>query len=450
MANLNETDVWAGGIYQLEEDDPVLGGPSGIDNLAPRQLASRALYQRLRNVTPWDATLPYPANVAYVSYSGSTWKSVGESTNVVPGTDATKWVRWGFTLGELTASIGDALATHEAKADPHPQYATHADLTAHTADANPHPQYATDADLAAHVAAPNPHPQYATDADLAAHMADLNPHAQYVRHDAAQALTTAQARQARANIDAPQTSQVAGVVGTVRNLKASLAAAGNIATFTADEVVVETALGGVRYCVPNLNKTINLATVGAGGMDTGTAPTGFVGVYLLLNPTTGATTLLGVNGSAAVLPEVYGGANMPAGYTASALISCLRTTAGTGFQVFAQTDRSISVATVLEQSTSTATATPVGFTATSLSRNAKTVSGSVTFSCNAAAGGGTSVFGFSAGVGAQGINLTVSAGGTASVSFSNVPVIAPPTLYYTGTTSAGTGTYQVSVSGYTI
>lgn len=239
-------------------------------------------------------------------------------------------------------------------------------------------------------------------------------------------------------------------VGTVRNLRASLAAASMSATFTADEVVVASALGGSRYLVSGVNKTINLATVGAGGMDTGAAPTGFVGVYLLLNPTTGATALLGVNGSGVALPEVYGGANMPVGYTASALISCLRTTAGAGFQVFAQTDRSISVATVLEQSTSTATGTPAAFTATSLSRNAKTVSGSVTFSCNAAAGGGTSVFGFSAGVGAQGINLTVSAGGTASVSFSNVPVISPPTLYYTGTTSAGTGTYQVSVSGYTI
>ncbi|OAK55045.1 hypothetical protein A3K87_04410 [Variovorax paradoxus] len=454
MANLTEADQWEIGIYQLEEDDPVLGGPSGIDNRPPRELANRTGYLRRRGVSPWDATLSYPANVAHVSYGGTTWKSVGDSTNVAPGSDTTKWVRWAFTAAELASVLGDAVATHEAKTDPHPQYVNDAELAAgiaaHEAKTDPHPQYATDAEFAAHVYAENPHPQYATDADLAAHVADLNPHAQYVRHDAAQGLTTTQARQARANIDAPQTSQVAGVVGTVRNLKASLAAAGNSATFTADEVVVETALGGVRYCVPNVNKTINLAAVGAGGMDTGAAPTGFVGVYLLLNPNTGATALIGVNGSAAVLPEIYGGANMPAGYTASALISCLRTVAGTGFQVFAQTNRSISVATVLEQSTSTATTTPVAFTATSLSRNAKTVSGSVTFSCNAAAGGGTSVFGFSAGVGAQGINLTVSAGGTASVSFSNVPVIAPPTLYYTGTTSAGTGTYQVSVSGYTI
>lgn len=123
MANLNETDAWEGGIYQLEEDDPVLGGPTGIDNLAPRQLASRTRFLRLRNVTPWDGAFAYPANVAYVSYGGTTWKSVGESTNVAPGTDPEKWVRWGYTAAELAAATNTSLAAHKAEADPHPQYA---------------------------------------------------------------------------------------------------------------------------------------------------------------------------------------------------------------------------------------------------------------------------------------------------------------------------------------
>lgn len=160
MANLNESDQWETGIYQLEEDDPVLGGPTGIDNRPPRELANRTRYQRLRNITPWDATFTYPANVAYVSYGGTTWKSVGESLNVAPGTDAAKWVRWAFTAGELSSVLGDAVAAHEAKANPHPQYATDEDLAAHATDPNPHPQYATDADLAAHLGAADPHSQY--------------------------------------------------------------------------------------------------------------------------------------------------------------------------------------------------------------------------------------------------------------------------------------------------
>ncbi len=222
MANLNETDVWAGGIYQLEEDDPVLGGPTGIDNLAPRQLASRTLYQRLRNVTPWDATLPYPANVAYVSYAGSTWKSVGESINIAPGSDPAKWVRWGFTLDELTASLGDAVSAHEGKADAHPQYAT-------------------DADLAAHLTAPNPHPLYATDADLAAHVAAPNPHGQYVRHDAAQGLTNDQATQARNNISA----ETAGAAAAA--LAAATGRLLNIQAFTVAGTYTYTKTPGTRW-----------------------------------------------------------------------------------------------------------------------------------------------------------------------------------------------------------
>lgn len=142
MANLNETDQWETGIYQIEEDDPVLGGPSGIDNRPPRELANRTRYLRVRNVTPWDATLNYPANLAYVSYAGKTWKSVGDSLNIAPGSDATKWTRWGHTEAELNSALGDSVAAHEAKVNPHPQYATDADLAAHIADPDPHPMYA--------------------------------------------------------------------------------------------------------------------------------------------------------------------------------------------------------------------------------------------------------------------------------------------------------------------
>ena len=44
MANLKETNIWETGIYQLETSDPVMGGPNGIDNSQPRQLANRTLW----------------------------------------------------------------------------------------------------------------------------------------------------------------------------------------------------------------------------------------------------------------------------------------------------------------------------------------------------------------------------------------------------------------------
>ena len=44
MANLAETSTWEPGIYQLEEEDLVQGGPDGIDNTQAKQLANRTQY----------------------------------------------------------------------------------------------------------------------------------------------------------------------------------------------------------------------------------------------------------------------------------------------------------------------------------------------------------------------------------------------------------------------
>ncbi|MEF9443649.1 hypothetical protein OWS73_35190 [Burkholderia sp. 1B3(2022)] len=75
MTNLVEIERWEDGVYQLETSDPVVGGPEGIDNLQAKQLANRTRYLK---------------------------KAV-----------------------ESGQSNFDA---HVAAADPHPQYATHADL----------------------------------------------------------------------------------------------------------------------------------------------------------------------------------------------------------------------------------------------------------------------------------------------------------------------------------
>ncbi|AJY18216.1 hypothetical protein L0Z13_08635 [Burkholderia multivorans] len=75
MTNLVEIERWEDGIYQLETSDRVEAGPDGIDNLQAKQLANRTRY--LKKV--------------------------------------------------LEAGQSDFDA-HVAAADPHPQYATHADL----------------------------------------------------------------------------------------------------------------------------------------------------------------------------------------------------------------------------------------------------------------------------------------------------------------------------------
>ncbi|MFM1425782.1 hypothetical protein WFP05_19825 [Yersinia enterocolitica] len=126
--------------------------------------------------------------------------------------------------------------------------------------------------------------------------------------------------------DVAHLPQLTGVVGTSRNAKMSVTSVSATATFTADELIVQTALGGLQYKLSSFSKTINLATTGVGGMDTGTVPAnGFVALYAIYNPTTQISALLAVNASSVVAPEVYGGSNMPAGYMASALVSVLPT-----------------------------------------------------------------------------------------------------------------------------
>jgi len=133
---------------------------------------------------------------------------------------------------------------------------------------------------------------------------------------------------------AVQMAQAAGVVGSVRNLVMSVTAASATATLAADEIIVETALGGVRYCLPSFSKTINLATTGAGGMDTGSAPvSGYVALYAIWNPTTQTAALLATNCTSIVAPSVYGAGSMPSGYTASGLVGVWPTNASSQFPI---------------------------------------------------------------------------------------------------------------------
>lgn len=63
MANLIEVPGWEAGIYQLETTDPVEGGPAGVTNTPPRQLANRTawLKQQVEGLgadkQPLDGTL---------------------------------------------------------------------------------------------------------------------------------------------------------------------------------------------------------------------------------------------------------------------------------------------------------------------------------------------------------------------------------------------------------
>ena len=241
---------------------------------------------------------------------------------------------------------------------------------------------------------------------------------------------------------------VSGIVGGARNLKMLIAAASASATLTADEIIVETSLGGTRYCLPGFNKTINLASVGAGGMDVGAAPaSGWVAIYAIYNPTTGVSALLATNATSAVAPEIYGGANMPAGYTASALVSVWGITAGGLLQIGKQFGRDLSVAltTVLN-----ITSTQAGFTSVNISAGAPPNAKTVSVLMNSSSSVSTSLSMFASPDGVTDAQQLLSTNTTQSVGiFRDVKVITPQ-IIFTRFNASGTVTLLVNIAQYSI
>lgn len=252
--------------------------------------------------------------------------------------------------------------------------------------------------------------------------------------------------------DVAHLPQLTGVIGTSRNAKMSVTAASATATFTADELIVQAALGGRQYKLASLNKTINLATTGAGGMDTGAVPAnGFVALYAIYNPTTQVSALLAINATPVLAPEVYGGANMPAGYTASALVSVWRIVSSQ-FTIGYQIDRRIVMSTVTVASGATQ---QVSLTAISLNLiapiNAKAVSGTKGVVSTSA---GINILNHVAST-SSGLFQIPMSGGTASANigitgaFADLPVITPQTIYYVASVGAGTMSMNIDINGYT-
>ena len=232
-----------------------------------------------------------------------------------------------------------------------------------------------------------------------------------------------------------------GVVGALRNGRMSVTTASALATFTADEVVVKSGLGSSAWLIPSFSKSINLATTGVGGMDTGTAPaSGFVSIYVIYNPTTGASALLAC-AQATSNGSIYSGTNMPGGYTASALVSSWYTTASSLLGIGSQRDRTIGRPQVQVSSTN-ATNAPITLSA-AIPLNAVACSGWAQ-SVSAVSGGGTFTISSDAnGSGAQNVGISGVGGGT--VSNYEVMITTPQTFYLT---SANNSTAVSYVTGY--
>jgi hypothetical protein len=241
-------------------------------------------------------------------------------------------------------------------------------------------------------------------------------------------------------------SKRAAIVGSSRNVRMTVTVASATATLTADEIFVKSSLGGSAWLLSSFNKTLNLASNGAGGMDTGVAPTsGYVSVYAIYNPTTGVSALLACSQATSNGP-VYSGANMPAGYTASALVSSWGTTAGGLLRAGAQVDRLVSFTAISALNTSTAAGTFTLFTlAGAVPLNAISYFGYFGAVSTLTGTLGLVVAATSGGFGAQNVN---NSGTQVTTSFS-IPITSPQQSYYVTASTSGTPTFSVNVTGYT-
>jgi hypothetical protein len=247
---------------------------------------------------------------------------------------------------------------------------------------------------------------------------------------------------------------VTPVIGSVRNLAMTVATASATATVTADEIVVGTALGGSKLTLGSFNKSINLATMGVnagvGGMDTGAAPANsFVGIYAIANPLTGAAALLGQSANGVLLPNVYGGGHMPAGYTESALLTVVPTNASSLINICTVRDRKTSVGLVSMFSTSTTAASPTIVNNLAVPLNAKICSGVLQIGNSATASVSMSLFGSLGAAGAQTLASTLSASSVAAP-FNNLELTVGQRAFYSASSSSGSPTFAASVSSWEI
>lgn len=242
-------------------------------------------------------------------------------------------------------------------------------------------------------------------------------------------------------------------VGSASNLSCSLSVASSSATFAATQAEVATSVVNTAsgWLLTNYSETVNISTVGAGGLDTGTITNGYVAIYAIgTNPISGTVSILATDVTNSVAPEVYSGSYMPSGYTYSALLSVWRVSGG---QLVPGTQVGRSIYPYAYNVLTTATSGALSLSG-AVPQNAKTVNGMATLvptssstlqsmTVSICANSNYATVGY---IGLQAI------GGVSASSYSvqgnfTVPIMAVQTIYVQFT---GAATASILITGYTI
>jgi hypothetical protein len=261
-AALDELNNWIEGIYQLETDDVVEGGPDGIDNLQAKKLLARInLLKTLvlalgTDKQPVDALLT--ALAALVTSADKTIYFTGPDT--VALTPLTAYIRGLFGAADAAAaratlgatSPADVASAVAALVDSSP--ATLNTLNELATALGDDPNFAATVTAALGQKAPLASP--ALTGVPTAPTADPGT-------NTTQLATTAFIQAAIAAIAA-----AAGIQGSFRNLAGAATGTSAVVSYSIDELTTGDGAGNYQT-TRAWNKTITMTTAGAGGLDTG-------------------------------------------------------------------------------------------------------------------------------------------------------------------------------------
>lgn len=241
-------------------------------------------------------------------------------------------------------------------------------------------------------------------------------------------------------------------VGEARGVRMEIASASTMATVQADELVVKNTLGGAGWSVANISVPLNLGTVGAGGMNTGTAPaSGYVAIYVLYNLQAKTTAAVAVNASKEMAAEVFAGPWPSGGFSASALVAVVPTDgAGRMLPVVVRGRLVAPPPTQPYLGTAAVSMAPVSL-AGSVPPNAVSAEG--LFSVRSSQAGAISIelYATPNGIGIKRNTATLPANGASSIMFEGLPLVTRQLMYMTTVNQTqGTPEYSVYITGYRI
>lgn len=245
-----------------------------------------------------------------------------------------------------------------------------------------------------------------------------------------------------------QLQQNTGVVGSSRNLKASVTTAGTSITFTADEIAIKGAFAGQSQIAANFNQSVSTSNTNAIGGVVGTAlaASGFCGIYAAYNPSTGAYGLYGKNGNSLL-------SNVDTSLTGwiGTLISVWPLNASTQFVPGEWFDRSLRMSAAIVLNTTAAQSLTALSIAAAVPLNANLYAGYCSLLSTSTVFMTLNLWtsGAAGGVLTHPMGMYCLANAASTMVFSNA-VVKSQNIGYSTTSGGGAVTFNIFVTGYTI